>query len=193
MNDEALIGAVDEGDLQAVRELLAAGADPNATVHGYTALYIAASEEHLAIVQELLAAGADPNAMYNGYTAIYTAAQRGNLAIVRKLLAAGADPNESFMIIFETFQSIDVSVFVLLIRELLAAGADPNIILQLRHRNGTTALIYAAMYGVLPVIRELIAWGADPTLADNRGRTPLDYPMVQQAFRNYEPEAEDLI
>jgi hypothetical protein len=30
-------------------------------------------------------------------------------------------------------------------------------------------------------------------LADNRGRTPLDYPMVQQALRNYEPEAEDLI
>jgi ankyrin repeat protein len=49
------------------------------------------------------------------------------------------------------------------------------------------------MDGDVPVIRELIAWGADPTLADVHGRTPLDYPVVQQAFRNYEPEAEDLI
>jgi hypothetical protein len=39
------------------------------------------------------------------------------------------------------------------------------------------------MDGDVPVIRELIAWGADPTLADNHGRTPLDYPAVQRAWQ----------
>jgi ankyrin repeat protein len=47
------------------------------------------------------------------------------------------------------------------------------------------------MDGNVPVIRELIAWGADPTLADDRGRMPLDYPMVQQVWQNFEPEMED--
>jgi ankyrin repeat protein len=175
VNGEELVFAAVRGDFQAVRELLAAGADPNAMNNGYTALYVAAGEEHLEVVQELLAAGAVPNAIVDGVTALYIAADRGNLAIVRELLAAGSNPNASPTIICAAAQSGNV----LVVRELLAAGADPNI----PGVYDTTALLNAAMDGNIPVIRELIAWGADPTLADDRGRMPLDYPMVQRAWQ----------
>ncbi|MFG0252490.1 MAG: ankyrin repeat domain-containing protein [Phycisphaerales bacterium JB038] len=60
--------AADAGDLGRVRELLAAGVDPNARLlfddggfGGMTALAIAAQRDHPSVVRTLLARGADPN------------------------------------------------------------------------------------------------------------------------------------
>ena len=60
--------AVTHGDVEGVRELLAAGADVNArNQHGQTALMLAAHRGHLQVVEALVEAGADLNvtAKYN--------------------------------------------------------------------------------------------------------------------------------
>ena len=63
--------AIDRGHTNIVAQLLAAGADVNATHNdGYTALIFASYVGHAEIVAQLLAAGADVNATNDdGYTA----------------------------------------------------------------------------------------------------------------------------
>ena len=89
-DDMALIRACGRGDEDLVAQLLAAGADVNATGDdGYTALYAASYNEHTEIVAQLLAAGADVNATNSGFTALFMASQKGHTEIVAQLLAAG--------------------------------------------------------------------------------------------------------
>ena len=184
MNDEELVFAAGRGDLQAVRDLLAAGVNPDSDDGDWNALTASSMRGHPLVVQELLAAGADPNATVNGNTALLSAAGEGRLPVVQILLAAGANPN-AFEEEFEGETILHAAAYsngpdyLEVVRELLKAGADPNI----RGIFGMTALLGAAMDGDVPVIQELIAWGADPTLADNHGRTPLDYPAVERAWQ----------
>ena len=83
------------GDEQAVRRLLAAGADPDvANRYGLFPLHFAAVDGYEAIVRLLLAAGANPNvrAARDGSTPLHDAAANDHEAIVQLLLAFGADP-----------------------------------------------------------------------------------------------------
>lgn len=88
----ALMLASFDGDLGAVRRLLEAGADVNATDRdGDTALMFAALKGHAEVVRELLENGADVNfAARNGWTALKAArsAFRHNVAVM--LRSAGA-------------------------------------------------------------------------------------------------------
>jgi ankyrin repeat protein len=92
MNDEELVFAAGRGDLQAVRELLAAGADPDSDDGDWNALTASSMRGHIRVVQELLAAGADPNAAVRGNTALLSAAGEGRLPVIQELIAWGADP-----------------------------------------------------------------------------------------------------
>lgn len=107
-----LLDAAAAADVELVRSLLAAGADPNkqlrqrgcalalaagaavnvATAPGVQRLGPAPEEATLATVRLLLEVGADPNG--RGYlgAALYHAALIGHPEVVRALLAAGADP-----------------------------------------------------------------------------------------------------
>ncbi len=53
--------AAREGDLAALKEQLAGGADPNDAFMGISPLHFAACHRQMGAVSELLAAGADPN------------------------------------------------------------------------------------------------------------------------------------
>src|SRR6266571_3260511 len=85
------------GQDDAVRLLLARGADPDAPGTGWmtgTPLNSAASAGHAATVDLLLEAGADPDAVQRGgWTPLHSAAHNGDALTVELLLAHGADPS----------------------------------------------------------------------------------------------------
>ncbi|MEO0476615.1 MAG: ankyrin repeat domain-containing protein [Planctomycetota bacterium] len=83
----------------AVRELLACGADPNLGVSamGYTALTWAVRVRHIDIARMLLDAGADPNLRAktphsDGQAPVLWAARKNDPEILRLLLSRGAGP-----------------------------------------------------------------------------------------------------
>ena len=85
--------AVRRGDVECLRRLLMAGADPNARDrHGQTALMIAAHTGESRVVGFLLENGAalDHTAKY-GLSALMLAVIAGHAEIVRALVEAGAD------------------------------------------------------------------------------------------------------
>ncbi|KRA17411.1 ankyrin repeat domain-containing protein [Lysobacter sp. Root604] len=90
----ALIDAVRAGRIDALRHMVARGADVDAAVPGDgTALIEAARRRDPALVAELLRLGAqvDLRVRGDGNALIAAAAQRDNLAVVRRLVEAGAD------------------------------------------------------------------------------------------------------
>nr|WP_305800068.1 ankyrin repeat domain-containing protein [Skermanella sp. TT6] len=89
----ALMLASEQGNAQAVRRLLGAGAAPNArSRNGGTALMYASSIGNNAIVRALIQAGGSVNSMnVEGKTALMAAASRGQVETVRILLENGAN------------------------------------------------------------------------------------------------------
>lgn len=92
----------DNGNLEAIKRLLAAGVDPNATdSFGFTALEYALNsyphlpdKDHLAVVRTLVEAGANVNAKAsNSQTPLFTAAAEGLYQVVVYLHQQGADLN----------------------------------------------------------------------------------------------------
>lgn len=81
------------GDLNTLRLLLEAGADPDGTIiNGLFPLYVASELGHIGAVQLLVEAGADVNKRTpKGATALLNATEEGQLEVVRLLIAAGAD------------------------------------------------------------------------------------------------------
>jgi cytohesin len=87
--------AVDGGDVEAVKEFLAAAVDVNAKDGvGWTPLLYAAAYGHKEIAELLIENGADLNAKSeNGWTPLHRAAEYGHKGIVELLIAKGADVN----------------------------------------------------------------------------------------------------
>jgi hypothetical protein len=92
----ALDWAARTGRVDAIRELIRAGADPDGRDHGpnnWTPLLHAIHKGELGSVRALIAAGADVNgANPRGITPLMLACSQGEAEIVDELLAAGADP-----------------------------------------------------------------------------------------------------
>ena len=85
-----------QGNIEAVKQFIAAGADVNAksSRNGSTPLHNAASGDHKEIAELLIAAGADVDAKdENGHTPLFNAAYWGRKEIVELLIANGADVN----------------------------------------------------------------------------------------------------
>jgi ankyrin repeat protein len=78
--EKGLIRAAEEGRLDLVRNLLQAGASPNAKSDGdFTVLMWAAARGHVEVVKVLLESGAEPNARTRkGRTAVEIAIQEGH-------------------------------------------------------------------------------------------------------------------
>jgi uncharacterized protein len=91
---DAIHKAANRGDLEAVREILASGTDPDARdSYGGTALHAAMFQDNMEIVQLLIDHGYDVNAQgsSNGYTPLHDAVWAGNLAAAEILIKNGAD------------------------------------------------------------------------------------------------------
>jgi len=174
-----LLEAASGGHESCVRELLAAGVNPNVgDDYGNTPLHRAAYNGHEACVRVLIAAGADPNVGDDyGNTPLLEATWNGHEACVAFLIAAGADPN----VVVGDYGNTPLYQAAwdgheACVRVLIAAGADPNVI----DYYGSTPLHRAASEGHESCVRELLASGADPNVADKTGETPLQCAVRQE-------------
>lgn len=88
----ALVFAVNEGRIEAVRALLDHGANKETKMTGDSALQVAAFRGNIAIARLLLERGADVNLRGGeGNTPLKTAAEQGNVELAKLFLDAGAD------------------------------------------------------------------------------------------------------
>ena len=87
--------AADQGNIEAVKQHLDAGANVNAKGSvGWTPLHKAAKEGHKEVAELLITKGADVNAKdNNGETPLHAAALNGHKEIAELLIAKGADVN----------------------------------------------------------------------------------------------------
>lgn len=102
---------------------------------------------------------------------LHDAAWRGDLKEVTRLIETGADVNWRDSIGETALFGAAAWGHVEVVRYLLSVGADCNIV---ESSSGYTPLHWAASHGNLETIKLLVEAGADPTLADRRGRLPVD-------------------
>lgn len=170
-NEAALRNAAGSGDLNAVRSLLARGANVNAGDSlGDTALIDAAENGHLDVVKTLLADHADVRVHGNsGATALDQAASTGHVGIVRELLRHGAPVDEpdgrGDTALGWALEAGHLDVAVV----LFAHGVNVNA----KDSSGQTDLMHAAFFGHPRAARWLVAHGADVTARDDAFITPL--------------------
>lgn len=146
-----LARAVEQGDVAAIKGLVARGEDVNARDGGYTPLMSAARAGSVEVVNALLDAKADPNlrdCAVNGWTALIHAIHKNRNETARALVERGADVNAR------------------------AGGCAERQIKQ-----GMTPLMYAAMYDNAEMVKFLLARGADPR-ATNGDDNALSYAVA---------------
>lgn len=176
------------GDADAVRGLLAQGADVNAAQgDGMTALHWSARNGDPSLASILLNAGADVNAgtRIGHYTALHMAGEVGAGEVVELLLDAGADPMARVTGAGHptALHFAAASGSVRAVEALLGAGADVN---ATEESWGQTPLIFAASKGRTAVVRALLDAGADPAghtlVMDVTARA--EYDRIERAERN---------
>jgi ankyrin repeat protein len=157
----SLATAAREADAEAVRQLIASGADVNEPeADGTSALLWAAYQQSPELVSLLLKSGADPNAgNHFGVTPLLQASRYGDATMVKLLLDAGADlkaatrDGETPLMAAARAGGVDA------VKLLLEHGADPNAAEALWNQ---TALMWATAEGHLDVVDVLLGGGADP-------------------------------
>jgi len=170
----AIVAAARDGDLAAVRALIAQRVDVNqAAGDGARALHWGVHRSSEPLVTVLLQAGADANATNKyGVAPLSLAAENGNAAIVAALLRAGADANAAMAdgetVLMTAARSGQVSV----LEALVEAGADINVTLQ---PTGYTPLMLAASSGNTDAVKALLAAGAN--LNARTGHAPPPPPV----------------
>eukprot|EP00741_Cyanophora_paradoxa_P019905 tig00021178_g19210.t1 len=172
--------AAKRGDAEAVRALLAAGADPNvpATLIQWsmrreesqhpssTPLHDAASDGFSDVVRLLVAGGADMAARHAGRRPLEAAIAAGRTDAARALLELGCPVDDAAYAAEEEGQRAPEAALPLaaergdleLVRELLARGASPGA----RHGHKAGPYELAALGGHFEVLRELVARAAPP-------------------------------
>jgi len=163
-----LLFAVRAGQLDAVKVLLDAGANPNETTpDGTSALVIAAINARWDVGAYLLGRGADPNAAAQGWNALHQVARTRtyNLGNVPSPVSNGR------------LSSLDFAT------KLIEYGVDLNARMTKEITNdgyrftmsrvGATAFLIAAKGADAPMMRLLASYGADTLTPNNAGTTPL--------------------
>lgn len=170
--------AIDDARIDAVKELLAQGADPNAPP-AWGAAACARAAESPDLLRLLLAHRADVNAIGpDGRPALLAAADAGNLESVRLLLTAGASVDAAtpggYTALHRAAELDDTSI----LEALLAARASPTAAVK----DGTTPLMLAALSGASRTLDALLA--RHPDLA---ARTELGYTALHAAAMSRRP------
>ena len=164
--DGQLIDAAKNSEVEAVRSLLAGGADAGAAQgDGMSALHWAAERGHAAVADLLLDAGAavEAKTRVGGYTPLHLASRSGQGPIVRALLDAGADPNATttnsgVTALHLAAAAIDGAEAV---NALLGQGAEVD---AREASSGQTPLMFAAAYNRTESVTALLEQDADPRI-----------------------------
>jgi len=196
--DISIHDAADSGNIEVVKQHLAAGTDVNAKDwFENTPLHWAAMESHKEIAELLIANGANVNAKdYQGGTpldraeeaehteianllhknggkhgTIHGAAVGGDIKAVKEFLAAGTDVNTEDKCCGETpLHHATAFGRKEMSEQLIGAGADVNA----QSIIGVTALYISAVKGHKEIAELLIAKGANVNAKNDDGETPLD-------------------
>ena len=206
--DRALLNAANDGNIKAVKQHLAAGADVNAkSKFGRTPLHHAAVDGRKEIAELLIAQGADVNAkIADGYTPLDTAINYNQSEITallrkhggktKKELEAAGNPTEPVVEAATpetpTAKAPNISISKAVdsgnleaVKQHIAAGTNLNK----KDFAGLSLLHWAADYGHKEIAKLLIANGADVNagrpLLDNEmkiyyGETPLDMALSEK-------------
>ena len=171
-----LTGAAFEGDVLAVRRLLVAGADPNATDDDGVAPLVCAAHGGMACFDELLAGGArcDPGILAR---CLNFACHASETAMVERLLGLGADVQAEACgqtALHAAVEGRDVAV----VDRILAAGGRVDS----HDRRGRTPLHLAAVIREVPLLQRLVEAGADLHAVDLDGATALDLVARREAL-----------
>ena len=158
--DEALLEAVEKGDIEGVKISLAKGANINTkgVYRNDTALIRAATQGSAEIVKVLLQKGAAANERDKfGATALMYAASEGHASIVQKLIESGADVNAKDRYgktaVMDAADNNQQSI----VETLLSKEAEVNA----EDSSGKTAWVYAAEGGYTETVQLLKRAGAN--------------------------------
>jgi len=173
-----LLEAAQKSNPTAVRALLAAGADANATAaDGSTPMIYAAHFGDVGTVQALLGAKSDPNLTNRyGVGPMHEAALRADAGLLRILVDAGADVDlvlpegETPLMLASRTSGVEA------VRLLIEHGAKVNVV---ERWQGQTPLMYAAANDRSEVAAALIAAGADINVRTPRNGLPERKPAVR--------------
>ena len=165
----ALLFAARGGHVEAVRVLLAAGADVDDTLSdGQSALVVAVANANWELAGYLLDRGADPNLAGAGWNALH------QLVRTRRMNTGFGFPGP---IPSGSVDSIDV------LKKMIAAGGDVNARMTVNgmkdgqrnrlNRLGATPFFLAAKVTDTEALRVLVDAGADATIPNADGTTPL--------------------
>lgn len=161
-----LVSAAKTDNVDFVRILLEAGADPNLwdTDRCKNALGIASRSGDLTTLKLLLAHGADPNLPPIPGTSPPLSYATHRVLLVKELLTHGADPNLPTVSQRNNPSATPLTTaaqggYIESVKLLLDAGADINFVSPFG-----TALALAVENGEYEVVKLLLSRGADPTL-----------------------------
>src|ERR1019366_2085116 len=170
--------AVESGDVEEVKRLIAAGTDVNMkNDEGRTALHLAVMQGTYAdtaapLVSALLVAGADKDAKQKGgWTPLHLAVANGKTAAVSALLAFKAQTEVWDEVGNTPLHMAANNSFEPILKAMLAAGADKN---ARTTGVGATPLHFAAWQGHPVGVEILLSAGADKQAKNKYGRTALD-------------------
>jgi len=148
--EEKLINAVEEDNIDIVQSLLSKNVDVNAKDEDdMTVLMHAASNGYHRIARFLIRKGADVNAKDDmGNTALMWAADEGHFDMVKLLLNNNADINAQDDDGTTALISAANAGYLNIVKLLINNNADVNA----KDENGETALMYAAYKGYLEIV-----------------------------------------
>uniref|UniRef100_A0A8C3XBA8 Ribonuclease L n=1 Tax=Catagonus wagneri TaxID=51154 RepID=A0A8C3XBA8_9CETA len=186
--EEMLTKAVQEEDIERVRQLLERGVDANFQEEewGWSPLHSAVQMDSEDLVDLLLKHGADPGLRKrNGATPFIIAGIVGNVKLLQLLLPKVENVNECDVNGFTAFMEAAVYGKVEALRFLYENGAEVNLHRKAKQdqekirKGGATALMDAAEKGHVDVVKILLhKMGAEVNARDNMGRNALIYALL---------------